>query len=371
MPHGYTSGDFVRMRFGRAGWIVFLGISFFYALGWLVSMGMAGGILLESLTGIDYRVGMVTVIVVCTGYTMLGGLRAVIGTDFIQSVLILLGLVIVGVAAFTTASPSEVHARLAEDRPALLDLLAPASIMFLFNHLLFGLGEIFHSNVWWSRAHAFREDVGGRAFFWGGVLWLPVPVLAGSVALVAPLLGVDVPSLDMVGPLVIGELLGSTGAVLLLIVVISSLASSLDSLLAATSDLFVEDVYRRLLRPGARDSELRSASLWLIFALGIVTIALCWQRLATLGEVLNLTGAFVASTIWPIAAGLYFRATNARAATAAMIVGSAAGLTAYFTIGFFTAALVSAAASMLITLFGTWAAPARFDFALLDAEVRR
>lgn len=44
MPNGYTSGDFVRVRFGRLNWAIFLAISFFYGLGWLVSMGMAGGI---------------------------------------------------------------------------------------------------------------------------------------------------------------------------------------------------------------------------------------------------------------------------------------------------------------------------------------
>ena len=41
----------------------------------------------------------------------------------------------------------------------LLNLLMPAAIMFLFNNLLFGIGEIFHSNVWWSRAFAFRDRI--------------------------------------------------------------------------------------------------------------------------------------------------------------------------------------------------------------------
>ncbi len=81
---------------------------------------------------------------------------------------------------------------------------------------------------------------------------------------------------------------------------------------------------------------------------------------------MNLTGAFVASTIWPIASGLYFRQTNARAATAAMVVGSAAGLAGYFAIGFFTAALISAATSMVITALGSLVSPARFDFGSLD-----
>jgi len=370
MPNGYTSGDFVRTRYGRLGWLVFLLISLFYGLGWLVSMGMAGGVLLKALTGIPYHVGMLTITLVCVGYTLLGGLSAVIGTDFIQSVIILVGLVVVGVAAFTHMPAAEVHSHLAENRPELLNLLMPASIMFLFNNLLFGVGEIFHSNVWWSRAFAFRKGKGFKAFFTAGLLWLPVPVAAGAIALAAPGLGINVPALDMVGPLVVGRLLGTAGAVTILIVVFCSLASSLDSLLAATSDLLVEDVYRTLWRPNASGRELRWAARVIVLVLGALAIVLCWGRLTTLAEMIHFTGAFVASTIWPIAAGLYWSKTNRYAAILGMILGSAAGLYAYFTIGFFTAALVGAIVSMLCVVAGTLLFPQPFEWSRLG-ELRR
>ena len=67
-------------------------------------------------------------------------------------------------------------------------------------NLLFGVGEIFHSNVWWSRAFAFRDKVGARAYTLAGLCWLPIPIVAGFIALAAPSLGLQVPSADMVGP---------------------------------------------------------------------------------------------------------------------------------------------------------------------------
>jgi Na+/proline symporter len=352
MPKGYTSGDFVRIRYGYPAWFVFICISVLYGLGWLVSMGMAGGVLLEALTGISYHYGMVVITLVCVGYTLLGGLRAVVGTDFIQSVLILIGLVVVGAVAFTLVPPTQVHEQLEQNRPALLDALMPAAIMFLFNNLLFGLGEIFHSNVWWSRALAFREGVGFKAYLFAGLAWLPVPVAAGSIALTAPALDLNVPKLDMVGPLVAANVLGQFGAVLTFIVVFSSLASSLDSLLAATSDLLVEDIYRRVFRPKAKDKELRTAARLLVLFLGVLSIGLCWPKLATLAKVIAFTGAFVASTIWPIAAGLYWENANKHAATAGMLLGTAAGLASYFIVGWYTAALVSGAVSMVCVLVG-------------------
>ena len=366
MPGGYTSGDFVRVRFGRTNWLVFLLISLFYGVGWLVSMGMAGGLLLEALTGIPYHVGMVVIVLVCVGYTLLGGLHAVIGTDFIQSVLILVGLATVGVVLLSSISPGDIHARLSAERPQLLNLLMPASIMFLFNNLLFGIGEIFHSNVWWSRAFAFREGTGYRSYLVAGLLWLPVPVAAGGVALAAPSLDVNVPALDMVGPLVVGELMGVAGAVLILVIVFASLASSLDSLLAATSDLLVEDIYRQILRPDASEQELRRAARFIVVGLGVIAIALCWTRMTTLAELIQFTGAFVASTIWPIVAGLYWKTTNRLGVGLSLALGSAAGLWAYFSIGFFSAALVGAAVSMVCVCLSTWLRPEPFDWARLS-----
>lgn len=365
MPDGYTSGDFIRRRYGHLTWRIFLVISFCYALGWLVSMGMAGGVLVNALTGIDYRLGMSIIIAVCVLYTLLGGLKAVIGTDFIQTLIILAGVVLLAWLTIDRIGFSALHAGVMAERPELLNLLMPAAIMFLFNNLLFGVGEIFHSNVWWSRALAFREGVGARAYLIAGAMWAPVPIVAGFVALAVPVLGLNVPAADMVGPMVAAHLLGSGGAVVVFIVVFAALASSLDSLLAATADLILKDLYQGHIHRHASATHLNRIAPWVVLGLGLLTFSLCMPRLSTLAELLYFTGAFVASTIWPVAAGLFSSRSNPRAAAAAMVLGTGAGLTAYFTIGFYVAALVSAAVSMLVVLGGMILRPDHFDFATL------
>jgi len=365
MPGGYTSGDFIRLRYGKTAWRIFLLISLFYSLGWLVSMGMAGGVLINALTGIPYHYGMTVILVICVGYTLLGGFRAVIGTDFIQALLILVGLLVIAILAIKNLGIEDIHAATLRDRPELLNLLMPASIMFLFNNLLFGVGEIFHSNVWWSRAFAFREGVGKRAYLLAGVLWAPIPVVAGFVALATPLLDLNIPAADMVGPMVAAKVLGTAGAVLVLVMVFSALSSSLDSLLAATSILVVEDVYKRHLNPKASAAQMRKATSWIIVGLGCLTWLLCAPRITTLAELLYFTGAFVASTIWPIAAGLFLRSAGSLGATSGMLLGSLAGITAYFTVGFYVAALVGAAVSMVCVLIGLTTTSEKFDWHLL------
>jgi len=372
MPTGFTSGDFVRMRYGKTTWRIFLLISFVYAFGWLVSMGMAGGVLVNALTGIDYRIGMTVILAVCVLYTMLGGLRAVIGTDFLQTLIILVGIVMLAWLAITHVGFVRMHDAALAKRPELLDLLMPAAIMFLFNNLLFGIGEIFHSNVWWSRAFAFREGVGFKAYLTAGLFWMPIPVVAGFVALTVPALNLNVPAADMVGPLVAAKLLGSSGAVLVFIVVFAALASSLDSLLAATSDLILTDIYKGHFRPQASEAELARAAHWMILGLGILAWLMCLPRLTTLAQLLYFMGAFVASTIWPIASGLFWRRANPRGAALAMVAGTALGLASYFLIGFYVAALVSATVSMAIVLISAWLQPDDFEWERLAVarEVR-
>ncbi|MDH5656789.1 MAG: urea transporter, partial [Spirochaetia bacterium] len=366
MPNGFTSGDFIRIRYGNAVWRVFLVISIVYGLGWLVSLGMAGGKLIHALSGIEYWIGTSVILGICVAYTMLGGLRAVIGTDFIQTVVIISGIVILGFISWKSIGIKEIHSDLLEKRPELLNLLMPAALMFLFNNLLFGVGEIFHSNVWWSRALAFEKGVGFRAYFLAGIFWAPVPVAAGFIALAGPSLGLNVASPDMIAPVVASSLLGYGGTLLIFIVIFSALASSVDSVLAATSDLITEDIYRKHIRPAAGREEMQKAALAVTGLLGFFVWILSLMNSADLASVLHFTGALVASTIWPVAAGLYWKKASRFGALFGMILGSAAGLTAYFSIGFYVASLVGAFVSMTAVILFRFLTPESFEFRRLS-----
>ena len=368
MPNGYTSGDFIRLRYGKVAWGIFLCFTLFYSLTWLVSMAMAGGILLNSLSGIPYMYGMSVILAVCVIYTMRGGLFAVIGTDFIQSLIILIGIVVVGFAILSNVSIDDIHTNLLLYKPALLDVMFPAAIMAVFNNLLFGLGEVFHNNVWWSRAFAFREGIGKKAFFISGLIWLPIPIAAGFIALASGALGVAVPNPDMVGPLVVANILGEVGAIAIFIIVFCSLASSIDSLLAATSDLIAEDVYRKLFRPKANAQQLKKAAQIITLLLGLGTWAICLPRIGTLATVLFFAGPMVGSMIWPIVTGLYWKRASSHGAISGMLLGSAVGLLTYFEIGWYVASLVGTAVSMACVLFCAYCYPAKYNWNNLREE---
>jgi Na+/proline symporter len=368
MPRGYTSGDFIRLRFGRPAWGLFLVITLVYSMAWLVSMGIAGGKLLETLAGVPFVHGMSAILFVCVVYTLFGGMYAVIGTDFIQSLIILAGILVVGGAVISKVDLCDVIGSVQTRQPALMNMLLPVALLSLFNNMFFGFGEVFHNNVWWSRAFAMREEVAPKAFLLAGLLWFPLPIAAGFIALSAGPLGINVTDPNTVGPLVAATLLGKVGAFVVFIVVFCSLASSIDSLLAATSDLFCEDVYRRMIRPQASEQQLRQAARIVVVLLGIVTWFICLNEFDLL-TVLFLSGPLVASAIWPVVAGLYWSRANRHCVVAALLLGSGIGLWAYHALGWYTASLVSACVSLTITSIGSRLLPSPpFDWTRLNPK---
>ena len=370
MPHGCTSGDFVRCRYGKAVWIVFLLISAWYFVGFLMTQAMAGGILLQSLSGLEYHIGMLLIMVVCTVYTLKGGLKAILSTDFIMAMLILIMLLVTAVLAFFKFSPAMVYDGVMANKPELMNLLSGVGIMYLGSNFLFATGEIFHSNIWWQRIYAAKEKVTFRSFILSGLIWTTVPIIAGSLAFVAVAQGYVVPQVNMVFPIVVSKLLGPAGSVLVLIIIYSALASTVSSVLTASSNLLVQDIYKRAFKPNATDEQVVKYVRYTIVGMAVVTVILVWNQPASMYQVLYLTGSAVAATIWPIAMGIYNSRVNRTAVLVAMICSIGLGLVAYFSISSYAAPVVSALVGLVIISVGTKLSPDNsFSFDQLDEQV--
>lgn len=376
IPKGFTSGDFMRLRFGNTAWVIFLVISMLYSMAWLVTMAIAGGELVNALSGIDYVTGLSVILAVCIGYTLFGGLFAVIGTDFIQSVIILIGIVVIGAVVLMKTNIPEMAQDLKTDQPALISIFMPVALLAVFNNMFFGFGEVFHNNVWWSRVFAMRKSVAPKAFFLAGLLWFPIPIAAGFIALSAGTLGINIVHENMTGPVVASQIMGAGGGggatiagIIIFTVLFCSLASSIDSLLAATSDLLTRDGFEKMIRRGktVSDATLRKAGKYAVVGTGLAAWLLALPRWP-LQHALFLSGPLVASVIWPVIAGLYWERANRAFIIAAMLLGSAAGLVAYFMIGWFVASLISVAVSMLLTIAGRFLAPKSFDWNQLNSQ---
>lgn len=353
MPHGYSSGEFIRSRYGDLAWKLYLLLAVYYFLGFLVTQAMAGGILLQSLSGLDYKFGMLTITAVCTFYTLKGGLKAILGTDFMLSLLILGTLFIVAAWSYWTFDVSEVYQSTLEMKPGTLNMVTAAGLMFLGGNFLFGCGEIFHSNMWWQRVYASSESTAAKSFTYAGMIWFAVPIVSGSLAFIAISQNYDIPQVNMIFPVVVSNIMGTGGAILVLVLIYAALASTVSSLLTGAAGLIVNDVYRGMINPEASDDVVRRYVRMTIVGLAVVTAAIAWNPYDSMYIVLLLTGPAVASMIWPIVYGIYTRETNQSSAFWAMLIGMASGLAAYFWISPYSAAIFSAVTSGLVVWFLT------------------
>ena len=160
------------------------------------------------------------------------------------------------------------------------------------------------------------------------------------------------------------------GAVLVLIIIYSALASTVSSVLTASSNLLVQDIYKRAFKPDATDEQIVKYVRSTIVGMAVITVILVWNQPASMYQVLYLTGSAVAATIWPIAFGIYNSKVNRTAVLVAMLCSVGFGLVAYFTISSYAAPVVSALIGLVVISVGTKFSPDNsFSFDQLDEQV--
>ena len=155
-----------------------------------VSSGMvAGGVFMQSSFGLDYRVGMLIAAAVTITYTLVGGFLAVSYTDFVQGLMMALGLILVPVVGMIAlGGPGAVgslvaQADVAEGLNRLAVLPSPmtsVAAIGIISALAWGLGYFGQPHII-VRFMALRSTDEARAGRRIGIGWMLFAV-AGAVA---------------------------------------------------------------------------------------------------------------------------------------------------------------------------------------------
>ena len=265
-------------------------------------------------------------------YTMAGGLRAVIYTEIVQSVVLFGGALVISVAAFRAAGGWDAVMQGVE--PSMLSLIRPigdAGVPWpglVLGVPLLGFYYWCTNQFMMQRVMSARNlDHGRWGVLFAGLLKLPIlflMVLPGTAAL---LLYPHLPRADMVYPTLIFTLLpaGLTGLVMagFLAATMTAIASTLNS--AAT--LITMDVARKL---APAMSGRRLVAVGRISTLGLMALAVLWapqiEHFTSLWQYLQ---GVLAYAVPPIVAlflvGMFWRGANATGAMATLVVGSLSG----------------------------------------------
>jgi len=321
-----TFNDFFRIRFDRRTELIsalFMVPSYF---GWIAAQLVAMAVVLQAVAGVPFFWGVLLCAGVVVFYTYIGGMWAVSVTDFVQTILIVLGLAILAVQLWGKTGGWE---PLREATPPDFFRFFPEpnwheGMHYLAAWITIGLGSIPQQDVFQRvmAARSSRTAVG--ASFLGGLLYLTVGMLPLFIGLCSMVLYPEIrsgdPQLTLPGLVLEHSSLGLQ--VLFFGALLSAILSTTSGAVLAPATVIGEN----LIKP--RFPWIKDHQLLLVMRASVVFVAACsvamalWRsniyELVAQSSALSLVSLFV-----PLTAGLFWKRASRRGALASMLAGMA------------------------------------------------
>ncbi|MDH2997578.1 sodium/panthothenate symporter [Pasteurellaceae bacterium LFhippo2] len=292
---------------------------------------IGAGRLLETVLGISYQSAVLIFAVTVGIYTFIGGFRAVVLTDTIQGMVMVVGtLLLLGGVIYAIGGVENAMIQLEAINPQLTQPYGiderPLDFTFMTSFwvlVCFGLIGLPHLAV---RSMAYKDSKAlHRALIIGTIV---VSVLMFGMHLAGVLGRVVVPDLkigDQIIPTVMMQVLPPAVAGIFLAAPMAAIMSTIDSMLIQSSSTLIKDLYLAV-RPNAIKDEKKiqklstmttlTISVLLIFAAFNPPDMLIWLNLLSLG-------GLEATFLWVIIFGLFWKKANASGAICSMICGLA------------------------------------------------
>lgn len=188
--------EFFEARYGRFAGVFGALADIAASIIWLGGILFTFGVLLEALTGLPMAIGVFGGLTVIVIYTMAGGMWAVALTDFVQTIVLILGLLILlYVVLDDVGGWSIIAAQLPEHSMRLIPLVHTAGnwIDWLHVWMTLGVAAIASTAIIQRALSARTEAVAQNSFYVATVLYLSIGVIPIVLGLIA---SVTMPNLD-------------------------------------------------------------------------------------------------------------------------------------------------------------------------------
>jgi len=334
----FTMPEFLEKRFNaKSRWILSIFSIAAYVLTKVSVTIYAGGVVVSALLGINFWVGALSTLVLTGIYTVLGGMRAVVYTETIQAIILVLGA---GALTFIGLNHvggwGELKAAL---DPGYFNMWRPASDPEFPWPSLFITSTIVGIWYWCTDQYIVQRALtaknlkeGRRGTIWGGFLKL-LPVflflIPGVIALVLKQRGeIHWDSPDQAFPVLMSNLLPSGLRGLVAAGLLAALMSSLASVFNSCSTLFTVDIYKKL-RPDTPEKSLvnvgRIATIFVVI-LGVLWIPIMANISGVLYEYLQKVQSYIAPPITAVfLLGVFHKRINAQGAYVTLVSGFVIG----------------------------------------------
>ena len=285
----FTMPEFLEKRFdSRSRWFLSVFSLFAYVLTKVSVTIYAGGIVVSELLAIPFWYGAIGIVLFTGAYTIVGGMKAVIYTETLQTVVLILGSVIITYLGLQEVGGwSELKDTVIQVSPDHFNMWRPMSDPdFPWHGLLFG-GSIVGIWYWCTDQYIVQRTlaannikIGRRGAIFGAYLKL-LPILIFLVpGIIAFALTIQNPEIyfvdkaDRAFPMLVKTLLPLGLKGLVAGGLMAALMSSLASVFNSCSTIFTIDIYKKL-RPKKSENELINIgkiATGIIVVLGIIWI---------------------------------------------------------------------------------------------------
>ena len=332
----YTMPEFLEKRYNSASRTYFTWVSVIgYVLTKISVTLYAGGVVIRAVTGWNFYTAAIVLIVVTGLYTIFGGLRAVVYTEVLQAIVLILGsITLMAIGLSRVGGITALEAKVPE---GFFSMWKPINHPdFPWTGIVFG-APILGIWYWCTDQHIVQRVLAAKniqeartgTIFAGYLKILPVFIFV-LPGIVAAALFADVHNnADSAYPTLVTRLLPEGIKGLVLAGMLAALMSSLASAFNACSTLLTWDVYRKM-RPAASEQQLVKVgriSAGVMVLLGLVWIPFMKYISSQIYIYLQSVQAYIAP---PIAAcfllGLFYRRLNGAGAMASLVTGLVLGL---------------------------------------------
>ncbi len=328
-----TISDYYRERYGRIVEVACSLIIMLSYLGWVSAQVTALGLVFNVLSagGISIPIGMTIGVVSILAYTLFGGMWAVAVTDFIQMIILVLGLAVIAVFAGNMAGGAGKVIDFATSKDLFKFWPEPSfkdMIFFFAAAITMMLGSIPQQDVFQRVMSANSVKSATRGPIIGGVAYILfafVPMfLVASALLIMPEEAAQLLKDDpqKVLPTLVLEKMPFVMQVLFFGALLSAIKSTASATLLAPSVTFTENIWRQFRPAGNDKSNLKTMRVTvLVFSAAVLAYAIRMQgtpiyELVSGAYQVPLVGAFV-----PLVCGLYWRRATTQGAIASIVLG--------------------------------------------------
>jgi SSS family transporter len=350
-----TVADFMEQRYGRVAAMAITASSLFSNIAWVGAVLVAFGLIFESLTSIPLEIGIISGAIVIFVYTAIGGMWAVALTDFIQMLIIILGLImllvviLIDVGGWGAVSP---HFDEYTFRMLPVDNTPEQWLNYLRAWTIIGVVDISAQTLFQRVSAAKSERVAQNSFYLGGVGYLIfglIPVLIGIIASVTM---PELASSESVIPTMAIQHLHPVAVAVFVGALLAAIMSSGDSALLACASLLAKNVLPLVKHDPSPKLSLLVARL-AIPACGIIAIFVALKIKVVFNLMVDANILGLAAIIVPFILGVWWKKANRTGALAAMAVGLSAWIMTLFVAPDLPADFIGLAASLVTMLVVT------------------